>query len=102
MSYVINNTKNIVNELQVRGLQVVNEGFGRNAKAQTPYPQYVIYLSHPHIHDKQADLADKIEDAWPDFVIDGFQSITYCKGIKYAVECWCFVHLKKDDKNFTN
>lgn len=83
-------------------MHVANEGFGRNALATTPFTQYIIYLNQRHLNDNQADLADKIEAAWEDFVIDEFLQVTYVKGIRHNVELWCFVHLKKDDLNLRN
>lgn len=86
----------------MQDLRVANEGFGRNAQAKTPYPQYIIYLDRPHLNEQHGELADRIETAWPDFIVDEFQQISYRKGIKYSAELWCFVHLKKDDLNFRN
>lgn len=92
-------SEDILRQLKDCDLTVVDDGVGENLKAQTSYPQYIIYLADTHLYDDKEELSERISSALPEFEIDGIKPVPFRRKNKVAVEVWVFVHKKEQTHN---
>lgn len=93
--FLLSHYSEITDALTKAGLNLKNEGFGRNLKATTPETQYVVYLSDEHIGGNQEALKRIIEDACPILEYVAHHPLTYRKQGNVVTELWVFVKQAK-------
>lgn len=84
----------ILETLRNSDLNVVNAIFGENIKAQTSYPQYIIYLDGIHLYDDYEQLGSRVTSVVPDFEVDDIKPVSYRRRGRVVIEVWVFVHPK--------
>lgn len=69
--------------------------FSSNVKAQTPYQQYIVFLSDVHIGDTEDELASSVASVLPAFDIVEIKTIDIKRGRGSVQEVWVFVKQKE-------
>ena len=87
------NAIEIIKKLKRSGLDVTEQGFGINIKAQTKYSQYIIYLTSSHLYDDPEHLSGKIEETL-NCTVENVSSLSYRKRGVSVTEVWVFVNFE--------